>query len=151
MKYEPSKEEYQKYVEEITPKSSCLLHCMQAFLVGGLICLIGEMIKQLAMQQWGLKQDDALSVVTILLVLASVLLTGFNLFGKIADFAGAGTLVPITGFANSIASPAIENQVEGQVFGIGVKIFTIAGPVLLYGIFSSWLMGFLYWLWKIFQ
>ncbi len=151
MKYEPSKEEYQEYVEEITPKSSCLLHCMQAFLVGGLICLIGEMIKQLAMQQWGLKQDDALSVVTILLVLASVLLTGFNLFGKIADFAGAGTLVPITGFANSIASPAIENQVEGQVFGIGVKIFTIAGPVLLYGIFSSWLMGFLYWMWKIFQ
>ena len=101
------------------------------------------------MQMWGMSEENALTCVTLLLVLLSVLLTGWNVFGKIADFAGAGTLVPITGFANSVASPAIEYQKEGQVFGIGVKIFTIAGPVILYGVFSSWVLGVIYWIGKV--
>lgn len=147
MKKEPTKQEYQEYVEQVTPKHNCLLNCLKAFLVGGLICTLGEAIKQYAMHA-GMKEENALTVVTLCLVLFSVLLTGFNLFGKIADFAGAGTLVPITGFANSVASPAIEYQKEGQVFGIGVKIFTIAGPVILYGVFSSWLIGLGYWILK---
>jgi stage V sporulation protein AC len=145
MKKEPTKQEYEEYVEEVTPKNSCFVNCCKAFLVGGLICVLGEWIRQMAMNQWGYDQDDAASWVTICLVLLSVVLTGFNVFPKIADFAGAGTLVPITGFANSVASPAIEYQKEGQVFGIGVKIFTIAGPVILYGVFTSWLAGFIYW------
>lgn len=85
----------------------------------------------------------------MILVLLSVILTGFNIYPKLAKFAGAGTLVPITGFANSVAAPAIEFQKEGQVFGIGCKIFTIAGPVILYGIFSSWVLGFIYWILKV--
>lgn len=148
MKKEPTKQEYQEYVEQVTPKNNCFLNCCKAFLIGGLICTLGEAIKQYAMHTGGMKEENALTVVTLCLVLLSILLTGFNLFGKIADFAGAGTLVPITGFANSVASPAIEYQKEGQVFGIGVKIFTIAGPVILYGVFSSWLIGFGYWILK---
>ena len=90
-------------------------------------------------------QEAAGSWTSMLLVLLSVLLTGCNLYQKLAKFGGAGTLVPITGFANSVAAPAIEYKKEGQVFGIGCKIFTIAGPVILYGIFSSWVLGVIYW------
>ncbi|HIT60555.1 MAG TPA: stage V sporulation protein AC [Candidatus Fimousia stercorigallinarum] len=150
MKREPTKQEYQEYVEQITPKNNCFINCCKAFFVGGLICTLGEVIKQFAMQTGGWKEEDALTIVTLSLVLLSVLLTGWNLFAKIADFAGAGTLVPITGFANSVASPAIEYQKEGQVFGIGVKIFTIAGPVILYGVFSSWIIGLGYWIFQTF-
>ena len=95
---------------------------------------------------YGLNKDDAGAVCSVLLVLLSVLLTGFNIYPSIAKFGGAGALVPITGFANSVAAPAIEFQKEGQVFGIGCKIFTIAGPVILYGIFTSWVLGVIYWL-----
>ena len=91
--------------------------------------------------------EDAGSYVSMLLVLTSVILTGFNLYGSLAKFGGAGALVPITGFANSVAAPCIEYQKEGQVFGIGVKVFTIAGPVILYGIFTSWVLGLIYWVW----
>ena len=96
------------------------------------------------MNQWGIEKKDALLYVTIGLVLFSVILTGWNLYGKITKFGGAGGLVPITGFANSVASPAIEYQKEGQVFGIGAQIFPIAGPVILYGIFSSFVAGVIY-------
>ena len=112
--------------------------------MGGAICTIGEGIKQAVMHWLHLGEKDALLAVTVTLVLLSVLLTGFNLYSKITKFGGAGGLVPITGFANSVASPAIEYQKEGQVFGIGVKIFTIAGPVILYGILSSFLLGIIY-------
>ncbi len=101
-------------------------------------------MKQLMMNYWDISKKDALLFVTIELVLLSVILTGFNLYGKITKFGGAGGLVPITGFANSVASPAIEYQKEGQVFGIGVKIFTIAGPVILYGIISAFIAGVIY-------
>lgn len=100
---------------------------------------------QFAVKQWNMSQENAYITVSILLVLLSVILTGLQIFERLAKWCGAGTLVPITGFANSVASPAIEYQKEGQVFGIGVKIFTIAGPVILYGVFSSWLVGVIYW------
>ncbi len=144
MRKEPSKQEYNQMVEEMTPKHNCFLNCIKAFVTGGAFCLLGEFMKQMMMKYWGLGKKDSLMFVTIELVLLSVLLTGFNLYGKITKFGGAGGLVPITGFANSVASPAIEYQKEGQVFGIGVKIFTIAGPVILYGIFSSFVIGIIY-------
>ena len=144
MHNEPTKDQYNEYVEQVTPASSCLMNCVRAFFVGGAICTIGERIKQTVMHWLHLGEKDALLAVTVTLVLLSVLLTGFNLYSKITKFGGAGGLVPITGFANSVASPAIEYQKEGQVFGIGVKIFTIAGPVILYGILSSFLLGIIY-------
>ena len=140
VKKEPSKEEYQQIVKNLTPKHNSLLNCAKAFVVGGVFCVLGEMMKQTMITYFGLSKKDSLLYVTIELVLLSVILTGFNLYGKITKFGGAGGLVPITGFANSVASAAIEYQKEGQVFGIGVKIFTIAGPVILYGIFVTILM-----------
>lgn len=144
MRKEPTKQEYSRLVEEITPKHNSLRNCLWAFGTGGAFCLLGEFMKQTMIKYWGISEKDSLMYVTIELVLLSVILTGWNLYGKLAKFAGAGALVPITGFANSVASPAIEYQKEGQVFGIGVKIFTIAGPVILYGIFSSFVAGVLY-------
>lgn len=138
---------YNEYVTSVTPRHSWLLNMVKAFLVGGLICVIGQGFINLYIM-WGMDQKTAALYETATLVLLSVILTGFNLYSKLAKFAGAGTVVPITGFANSVAAPAIEFKTEGQVFGIGCKIFTIAGPVILYGIFSSWLLGFIYYLLK---
>ena len=138
-------QEYAKKVKEYTPTHSLPKEMLKAFLVGGIICTIGQGITKTAMD-YGLNKDDAGTVCTIVLVLISVILTGFNIYPRIAKFGGAGALVPITGFANSVAAPAIEFQKEGQVFGIGCKIFTISGPVILYGIFSSWVLGVIYWL-----
>jgi stage V sporulation protein AC len=138
-------QEYAKKVKEYTPTHSLPKEMLKAFFVGGIICTIGQGITKTAMD-YGLNKEDAGTVCTIVLVLISVILTGFNIYPRIAKFGGAGALVPITGFANSVAAPAIEFQKEGQVFGIGCKIFTISGPVILYGIFSSWVLGVLYWL-----
>lgn len=138
-------QEYAKKVKEYTPTHSLPKEMLKAFFVGGIICTIGQGITKTAMD-YGLNKDDAGTVCTIILVLISVILTGFNIYPRIAKFGGAGALVPITGFANSVAAPAIEFQKEGQVFGIGCKIFTISGPVILYGIFSSWVLGVIYWL-----
>ena len=146
MKQKISNEEYNEYVEQITPTYSVWKNCLNAFWVGGLICVIGEFIFAFFKNSVGLPEDDASSYESMLLVLTSVILTGFNIYGHIARLGGAGALVPITGFANSVAAPAIEYQKEGQVFGIGVKIFTIAGPVILYGIFTSWVLGLIYYL-----
>ncbi|MGN0242441.1 MAG: stage V sporulation protein AC [Lachnospiraceae bacterium] len=143
---EPSNEQYNEYVKQVTPTHSCMANCAKAFLIGGLICLLGEMISQFCQNSIGLGKTESAACVTISLVFLSVLFTGFNLYQKLAKFGGAGCLVPITGFANSVAAPAIEFQTEGQVFGIGVKIFTIAGPVILYGIFTSWCVGVIYWI-----
>lgn len=149
MKNEPSNEEYNEYVKQVTPKHNCFINCLWAFLIGGIICLLGECISQWLQFQWAMEKDDAASYVSMILVALSVILTGFNLYGSIAKLGGAGALVPITGFANSVAAPCIEYQKEGQVFGIGVKIFTIAGPVILYGIFTSWCLGLIYWILKL--
>ena len=138
-------EQYKAYVEEKTPKSNLLVNMARAFVAGGAICVLGQFVLDFCEKQ-GLSEDNAGAWTSLILVLLSVLLTAFNVYGKLAQWAGAGALVPITGFANSVAAPAIEYQKEGQVFGIGAKIFTIAGPVILYGIFTSWVLGVLYWI-----
>ena len=143
LKSERAKKEYEQFVKEVTPKQKLFPNMGKAFVVGGLICV------RIGKTQFSLNQDDAGAWCSLILILCSVILTGLNVYQKIVTFAGCGALVPITGFANSVAAPAIEYQKEGQVFGIGAKIFTIAGPVLLYGIFSSWLLGLIYWLWSI--
>lgn len=144
------KQEYQDYVEQMTPKKNLLWQMIKAFVVGGLICVLGQIILNVAADQFALDKESAGAWCSMLLVLLSVIFTGLNLYQKLGAFAGAGALVPITGFANSMASAAIEYQKEGQVFGIGAKIFTIAGPVILYGICSSWLFGLIYWILQIF-
>lgn len=140
-------EAYQKYVKQVTPTHNLFLNMLKAFVTGGCICVIGQLILNRC-QAMGMKETTAASWCSLILVLLSVTLTGLNLYQKLAKFGGAGTLVPITGFANSVAAPAIEYKKEGQVFGIGCKIFTIAGPVILYGIFTSWVLGLIYWIMK---
>ena len=138
--------DYQKYVEKISPKTNLWLQMVKAFVTGGIICCVGQFIVNMAMNQFILDKDTAASWCSVLLILASAILTGFNLYGGLVKWGGAGALVPITGFANSVVASAIEYQTEGQVFGIGCKIFTIAGPVILYGLMSSWVLGLLYWI-----
>ncbi len=138
--------EYQDYVKQNSPKPGLPLQMGKAFVMGGAICCLGQLIVNIAMNIWGLDKDTAASWCSLLLILLSALLTGFNLYGRLVKWGGAGALVPITGFANSVVASAIEYKTEGQVFGIGCKIFTIAGPVILYGIFTSWCLGFIYWL-----
>lgn len=144
---EQKQQEFEKYVKSVTPTHNLWLQMAKAFLVGGIICVIGQFIVNTAMNQFGLDKEAAGSWCSLILVLTSVTLTGLNIYPRIAKWGGAGALVPITGFANSVSAPAIEFQKEGQVFGIGCKIFTIAGPVILYGIFSSWVLGLIYWVW----
>ena len=145
-----NKKQYEQYVKEITPVHNLGLNMCRAFLTGGLICTLGQFILNTA-QNYGLDQETAGSWCSLILILLSVLLTGLNLYSKIGKFGGAGGLVPITGFANSVAASAIEYKAEGQVFGIGCKLFTIAGPVILYGILSSWGLGVIYYILKILE
>ena len=145
LKSERAKKEYEQFVKEVTPKQNLFCNMAKAFIVGGLICVVGQILLHIGKTQFSLSKDDAGSWCSLILILSSVILTGLNIYQKIVTFAGCGALVPITGFANSVAAPAIEYKKEGQVFGIGAKIFTIAGPVILYGVFASWLLGFLYW------
>ena len=142
-------QEYNEYVKQVTPTHSLWANMAKAFLVGGIICCLGQVILNIA-KNMGLDQQTAGSWNSMILILASILLTGLNIYPSIAKWGGAGALVPITGFANSVAAPAIEFKKEGQVFGIGCKIFTIAGPVILYGIFTSWVLGVGYWIGKCF-
>ena len=144
---EMKQKQYQDYVKQVTPTHSLPVQMARAFLVGGLICVLGQAILNYAAAA-GLDQKTAGCFCSLILVLISVILTGLNVYPSITKWGGAGALVPITGFANSVAAPAIEFKKEGQVFGIGCKIFTIAGPVILYGIFTSWLLGLIYWLLK---
>ncbi len=132
--------DYEEYVKKITPTHNLLLQMLKAFITGGIICVLGQFLLNYAKNSLGMDKDTAGSFCSLVLVLTSVLLTGFNLYSPIVKFGGAGALVPITGFANSVASPAIEYKKEGQVFGVGCKIFTIAGPVILYG-FWGWFTG----------
>ena len=137
--------EYGKLVQEMAPKSPILKDCAIAFLVGGLICTLG----QLGMNGYmalGLEKQNASTAVSMSLVALSALLTGLSLYDNIAKFAGAGTLVPITGFANSIAAPAIEFKTEGFILGVGANMFTIAGPVIVYGVSASVVYGLIYWI-----
>ena len=139
---------YENYVKRKTPVHNLPANMAKAFVTGGAICVIGQAILDVC-EKSGLDKDISGGWTSMILVLLSVLLTGVNIYPGIAKWGGAGALVPITGFANSVAAPAIEYKKEGQVMGIGCKIFTIAGPVILYGIFTSWLLGLGYWILKI--
>ena len=141
-------QEYARYVKQVTPTHCLPANMAKAFLTGGIICVLGEGLTSLA-ETWGASKKDAGTWCSVILILLSVILTGLNLYPKIGRFGGAGSLVPITGFANSVAASAIEFRAEGQVFGIGCKIFTIAGPVILYGIMSSWILGVIYYILRI--
>ena len=143
---EEKKREFQEYVKEVTPTHNLAKQMINAFLCGGIICTIGQFILNYCTNNLQMEKESAGSWCSLILILCSVVLTAFHQYGKIVKWGGAGALVPITGFANSVASTAIEFKKEGQVFGIGCKIFTIAGPVILYGIFSSWLLGVIYWI-----
>lgn len=145
---ERKQKEFQKLVKEVTHTHNLGLQMLKAFLVGGAICTLGQFILNMAQNNFGLDKEAAGSWCSLILVFLSVLLTGLNIYPRIAKWGGAGALVPITGFANSVSAPAIEYQKEGQVFGIGCKIFTIAGPVILYGILASWGLGLIYWIGK---
>lgn len=142
---EINKDAYNAYVKEITPVNNVWADMGKAFLTGGLICTAAQLITNGLSGGMGLEKDAASAWTLIILIGASILATGFNLYPKIVKWGGAGALVPITGFANSVVSPALEYKAEGQIFGIGCKIFTIAGPVILYGILSSWVLGVIYW------
>lgn len=145
---EQKQKAYGEYVKQVTPTHSLPRQMLHAFLTGGIICTVGQGILHYA-NNLGADKETAGSWCSLILILISVLLTGFNLYPSITKWGGAGALVPITGFANSVAAPAIEFKKEGQVFGIGCKIFTIAGPVILYGIFTSWVLGLGYWILKL--
>ena len=145
-----SAKEYEKYVNSVTPKHNIWCQMGKAFLVGGLICVLGQFIVNTATNSYGLNKEDSSAWCSLILIALSALLTGLNVYPCIVKWGGAGALVPITGFANSVVSPAIEFKKEGWVFGVGCKIFTIAGPVILYGIFTSWVLGLIYWLCKMF-
>ena len=141
-------QKYNQYVKENTPKKSWFCNLCKAYLVGGLICVLGQFLTNMYIQA-GLDKETAALYNTLTLIFLSIIFTGFNVYQKLANFAGAGTLVPITGFANSVAAPAIEFKEEGWVFGVGCKIFTIAGPVIMYGVVCSWFLGVLYWIGKL--
>lgn len=140
------KKTYKKYTEARAPKSPLAKDCVWAFLVGGAICCAAEGLKSLYMTYLNMGDEDAGTLTSVTLVFLAVLLTGLGVFDKIAKHAGAGTLVPITGFANAVASPAIDSRGEGTVLGVGAKLFTVAGPVILYGIFAGAVYGVVYWL-----
>lgn len=143
MKPIETKKDYQNYVEQKSPNSPIIKNCFNAFWVGGLICSIGQIIFNYCKFR-GMDVQMSNTIVSILLIGISAFLTGLNLFNKIGKFAGAGSLIPITGFANSIVSPAMEYKSEGYVMGVGGKMFTVAGPVLVFGISASIVVGILY-------
>ena len=141
--------EYGKIVAQAAPKSPIWKDCINAFWIGGLICTLGQAFINLYI--WlGLEKSDASTAGSMSLVTLSALLTGLSLYDNIAKYAGAGTLVPITGFANSITAPAVEFKTEGFILGVGAKMFTIAGPVIVYGVSASVVYGLIYWITTLF-
>ena len=138
---ELNKKAYDEYVKQITPVNELGSDMLHAFVTGGTICALGQASVMLMMNYLGMEKEDAQTWMLVELILTSILLTGFGIYPKIVKWGGAGALVPITGFANSVVAPAIEYKAEGHVFGIGCKIFTIAGPVILFGVFTSWILG----------
>jgi len=139
------KKEYKKLVDKKTMPSKIIKNTIMAFLVGGTICAIGQVFRNIY-ESFGMNKEMTGSAVSVTLIFIGILLTGLNIYPKIAKHAGAGTIVPITGFANAVASPAIEAKTEGMVMGVGAKIFTIAGPVIAYGVTASVIAGICYYL-----
>ena len=138
-----SEKSYKKLIKLNTPSSPTLKNCAFAFLIGGGICLFGEFIAEIMILS-GIEAENAYTLVTVGLIFIASILTGLGVFDNIARFAGAGTLVPVTGFANSVVSPAIDTKSEGFILGVGAKIFTIAGPVILFAVLSGSLLGLIY-------
>ena len=138
-------ENYKRYVNARAKKSPLAKDCVRAFLTGGAICAGAQGLLTLY-KSWGMEKDDAAALVSVSLVFLTALLTGLGVFDNIAKWAGAGTLVPITGFANAVAAPAIDTKGEGFVLGVGAKIFSIAGPVILYGMVAGTVYGVIYWI-----
>lgn len=143
-----TEKQYGALVARMAPKSPMWRDCLNAFWIGGLICVVGQIFTN-CYGAWGLEKQDAGTAASMTLVTLSALLTGLSVYDDIAKHAGAGTLVPITGFANAIAAPAVEFKTEGFVLGVGAKMFTIAGPVIVYGLAASVVYGFIYWLYTI--
>ena len=144
-----TEKQYARLVKELSPPSPMGKDCVFAFCIGGLICVLGQLALN-GFTALGLDEKDAGTAASMSLVVLSALLTGLSLYDNIAKFAGAGTLVPITGFANAIAAPAVEFKTEGFILGTAAKMFTIAGPVIVYGVSASVVYGLIYWLWSVF-
>ena len=140
-----SSEEYKKITKSMSPKSKVIKNCAKAFAFGGGICLLGELLAALFIYL-GVSEKNAYILVTVTLIFCAAILTGLGVFDKIARHAGAGTLVPVTGFANAVVSPAIDTKSEGFILGVGAKIFTVAGPVILFAVLSGTLYGVIYYL-----
>lgn len=137
---------YRRFADAHAPHSPTVRNCFRAFWVGGIICVLGQLLRTLYTDYAHLNPTDASTLTSVTLIFLAVLLSGIGIFDKIAKYAGAGTLVPITGFANAVVSPAIDSHAEGLVLGVGAKIFTVAGPVLLYGTLAGSLFGLILWI-----
>ena len=144
------KKQYKKYADAHAKPSPLFKNCIFAFLIGGSICLLGELLSMLYYSITTIPSSTVPTLVSIGLIFISVLLTGIGVYDKIAKIAGAGTLVPITGFANAVAAPAIDARSEGYVLGVGTKIFTVSGPVILYGTLAGAIYGVIYWIYLLF-
>lgn len=144
------RKKYKDMAKQVEPKSKIFQDCLKAFLVGGLICDVGQLINNIALN-FGMDKEQVEILVPILMIFLGALLTGTGTYYKIADFGGAGTVVPITGFSNAMVSPAIEFKKEGFIFGVAAKMFTIAGPVLVYGIGTSVIVGIVYYIITLFK
>ena len=144
-----TEKQYARLISDLVPRSPIWKDCVNAFLVGGLICTLGQLLLN-GYSALGLEEKLAGTAASMTLVALSALLTGLSLYDNIAKFAGAGTLVPITGFANAIAAPAVEFKTEGFILGVGAKMFTIAGPVIVYGVSASVVYGVIYWITTLF-
>ena len=140
------KETYRRFADAHAPHSSTLKNCLLAFLGGGTVCCIAQALGGIYQNVFEMAKEDAGTLASVTLILVTVLLTGCGVFDRIAKHVGAGTLVPITGFANSVVSPAIDSHAEGLILGVGAKIFTVAGPVLLYATLAGWIYGVIYWI-----
>lgn len=148
---ELSKEKYSEMVKKSSPNSPIITNCIKAFIVGGIICCLGQLINNIC-KNYGFSTEESSTYTSMILILIASILTGLGLYSKIGKFAGAGSIVPITGFSNSVTAPAIEFKKEGFILGLGAKIFIVAGPVILYGTLTSVIVGIIYYicisLWK---
>ncbi|MDA8221930.1 stage V sporulation protein AC [Desulfosporosinus sp.] len=142
-KLTPVQQEYQQFAQEREPKRPILFNCIKAFFVGGVICTLGQAIQMFFIKYFHFSQEGAANPTVAVIIIITVLLTGFGVFDHIAQFAGAGTVIPITGFANTMASAAIEHRTEGFVLGVGGNMFKLSGPVIVYGVFSAFVVSLL--------
>lgn len=140
-----SKEKYSEMVKKTSPNSPIIKNCIKAFIVGGIICCLGQLINNIC-KNYGFSTEESSTYTSMILILIASILTGLGLYSKIGKFAGAGSIVPITGFSNSVTAPAIEFKKEGFILGLGAKIFIVAGPVILYGTLTSVIVGIIYYI-----